>query len=351
MENSDQTIIESAPQKTSAPKETPPKKHNQKKSPRISKGAAAGIGAGAAAVGAAAAAIPFFAYGGHSNDNTENPTVDNPDDVQNSAGQPSDNAEPHVPVASDLPVATCVNDDMTPDEAFAAARAEVGPGGIYYYHGHAQGTYYESEWNNMSPDDREDYWASVQHTHEQYGPSAFQEDDQPELELVDADEIPDMYLVDANGNDLPDAILDMDRDGVGDVLVVDIEVENGEVVAISDAYTGEFDIDEWGGDLITEDDDFLLIPDDDDDIAIDLDDLDDDDIIIDNDDDNLANGYSDQTDDNDDFLAEGDSDQTDDYNDYLAESDFDQTDDYDYLAEVDLDDDIIIDNIDTSEMI
>lgn len=63
-------------------------------------------------------------------------------------------------------VATGVNDDMSFNQAFAAARAEVGPGGAFEWHGRIYGTYYGDEWNAMTPEQRAEYsshfdWSKV----------------------------------------------------------------------------------------------------------------------------------------------------------------------------------------------
>lgn len=50
-----------------------------------------------------------------------------------------------------------VNDDMSFGEAFAAARAEVGPGGVFEWHGNVYNTYTDSEWEAMTPDEQHDY--------------------------------------------------------------------------------------------------------------------------------------------------------------------------------------------------
>lgn len=50
----------------------------------------------------------------------------------------------------DITVANGVNNDMTFDEAFSAAREEVGAGGIFEWRGGVYGTYNETEWNAMS---------------------------------------------------------------------------------------------------------------------------------------------------------------------------------------------------------
>lgn len=47
-------------------------------------------------------------------------------------------------------VATGVTDEMSFSEAFASARAELGAGGYFVWHGNVYGTYYAGEWNNMS---------------------------------------------------------------------------------------------------------------------------------------------------------------------------------------------------------
>ena len=57
---------------------------------------------------------------------------------------------------------TAVNDDMSFGEAFAAARAEVGPGGVFHWHGGIYNTYSADEWNNMSVEQKHDFAQQVQ---------------------------------------------------------------------------------------------------------------------------------------------------------------------------------------------
>ena len=61
----------------------------------------------------------------------------------------------------DVAIATTVDDSMSFSEAFAAAREEVGPGGVFEWHGQVYGTYYESEWNNMSEAERSEYYSHM----------------------------------------------------------------------------------------------------------------------------------------------------------------------------------------------
>lgn len=55
-----------------------------------------------------------------------------------------------------------VSDDMSFGEAFAAARAQVGAGGVFCWHGGVYGTYYADEWNAMTPEERLEYAERVQ---------------------------------------------------------------------------------------------------------------------------------------------------------------------------------------------
>lgn len=54
-------------------------------------------------------------------------------------------------------VATTVNDDMSFSQAFAAARAEVGPGGAFEWRGNVYSTYYAEEWESLTPEERQEF--------------------------------------------------------------------------------------------------------------------------------------------------------------------------------------------------
>lgn len=47
------------------------------------------------------------------------------------------------------------------NDAFAQARAQVGPGGVFEYDGRLYGTYLADEWNEMTPQERADYQSRV----------------------------------------------------------------------------------------------------------------------------------------------------------------------------------------------
>lgn len=70
---------------------------------------------------------------------------------------------PDTPVTTDgtLPVAHSVDDSMSFGEAFNAAHEEVGPGGVFEWHGQLYNTYTAEEWNSLSPEDRQEFAAHL----------------------------------------------------------------------------------------------------------------------------------------------------------------------------------------------
>lgn len=54
-----------------------------------------------------------------------------------------------------------VNDDMSFSQAFADARAQVGAGGVFEWHGKVYGTYYKDEWDQMSRSERAEFQSKV----------------------------------------------------------------------------------------------------------------------------------------------------------------------------------------------
>lgn len=70
------------------------------------------------------------------------------------AQQADDNNEANLPVAQ-------MHNDMSFGEAFTAARAEVGPGGVFLWHGGIYNTYTEEEWNAMTDEQKHDFALQV----------------------------------------------------------------------------------------------------------------------------------------------------------------------------------------------
>lgn len=57
----------------------------------------------------------------------------------------------------EAPVASSVSDEMSFSEAFAAARTEVGSGGVFEWNGNIYSTFTEEEWNGMTAEQRDEY--------------------------------------------------------------------------------------------------------------------------------------------------------------------------------------------------
>lgn len=105
---------------------------------RVAIGGVAGI-----MVGTAAAYAATHLMGNH---DTEQPTDDNADTAEQ---------------AADHKMAQNVSDDMTFGDAFAAARDEVGAGGVFTWRGNVYGTFTADEWNAMTSQEQMDYFAAI----------------------------------------------------------------------------------------------------------------------------------------------------------------------------------------------
>lgn len=106
----------------------------------------AGVAAGAGVlIGGVAAAIMSMTP-----DNTPTPAPDGSGTGDNHSSL-SNLVDEHVSMAHNT------NDSMSFGEAFAAARAEVGSGGCFEWHGQLYGTYTAEEWNSMSSAQRAEY--------------------------------------------------------------------------------------------------------------------------------------------------------------------------------------------------
>ena len=79
-------------------------------------------------------------------------------------------------IGETVEVASNVDDSMSFSEAFASARAEVGPGGVFVWNGNVYSTYYEEEWDNMTDEQKKEFSDALHNT----APSANEGDSTPE---------------------------------------------------------------------------------------------------------------------------------------------------------------------------
>jgi hypothetical protein len=154
---------------------------------------------------------------------------------------------------------------MSFGEAFAAARAEVGPGGVFVWHGGVYGTYLENEWNSMSAAERNEFAQLSQPAIEQEAPIHHQPHDDvdvvyhdPEVrihntsndisqndddvQIVGVEEVTladgstaTMAQANVDGHDV--YMVDVDQDGVFDVAAMDVngngQLDDNEIMDIS----------------------------------------------------------------------------------------------------------------------
>ena len=152
------------------------------------------------------------------------------------------------PIGDSVAVAHSVSEDMSFSEAFAAARAEVGPGGVFTWHGNVYGTYYANEWNNMSDSEKHDYADAVRHTdyntdsvsnHAQsdyYHEASYGEG---EIHVLghDSYEIEDGQVINVAQVEIDGhygELYDIDNDGVLDAAAIDVNDDGRPDVAMID---------------------------------------------------------------------------------------------------------------------
>lgn len=123
-------------------------------------------------------------------------------------------------------VSEVVTDDMSFNEAFAAARADVGAGGVFEWNGNLYGTYYKEEWDNLSPEQTEEYWASVEAT---------DADVDIEHEVMPDDNQPDEIIAEAE-------TIDIDGDGIEESIAMDTN-DDGEIDVVASDFEGDGEID------------------------------------------------------------------------------------------------------------
>ena len=159
---------------------------------------------------------------------------------ENTHGQPHQSTEePVVVIHDEAPVADNVTEDMSFSDAFAIARAEVGPGGVFHWHGKWYGTYTKAEWDSMDADDIAKYNQSISHLPalEPYHPGP-----KPEIiHNIDAEVLmkeEDVTLTDGQivhlahfkqGNEVITKV-DVDGDGEYDYI---LDIESGQALGLN----------------------------------------------------------------------------------------------------------------------
>ena len=151
----------------------------------------------------------------------------------------------------DIAIATCVDDDMSFSQAFAAARAEVGSGGVFHWHGNLYNTFTAEEWGHMSAGERAEFSAELSstpipmqdshHSSNNYN-SGYQSHNDSGIEVIQYETLTtedgtlvDVALVNIQGQEA--YLFDFNRDGIIDVMGADIngdgQVDYEEMIDVS----------------------------------------------------------------------------------------------------------------------
>ena len=99
----------------------------------------------------------------HVQNHAEQPQVRNNEPVQARPHVEHNVEQNHYDVYEQVNVVD-INDDMSFAEAFAQARAELGPGGAFEWRGGVFGTYLREEWNSMSHSEQQEFTATALNT-------------------------------------------------------------------------------------------------------------------------------------------------------------------------------------------
>lgn len=147
-----------------------------------------------------------------------------------------------VPVTA--PVAE-VSDDMSFSQAFASARRQVGAGGVFAWRGKVYGTYYKTEWDNMTAEEKAEYHASVDYNKVPHSHTSTHE---THTDLADNHATAETHENDSNSNaETPETATDsadvdvhvisvehnvMMNEQTVDVAVIDVDGHSGLLVDI-----------------------------------------------------------------------------------------------------------------------
>lgn len=156
-----------------------------------------------------------------------------------------------------------VDDSASFAQAFADARAQVGPGGVFEWRGKVYGTYYKEEWDNMSTAERAEYQSRIDYDdvrqHDNHTQASMHHTSQPAVANDDEIRVLGVETVQGpNGQPMTIAglesdndqalLVDIDNDGQFDVLLHDDngdgQLQENEVYDISAAHVEVADLEQ-----------------------------------------------------------------------------------------------------------
>ena len=179
-----------------------------------------------------------------------------PEDVQNLEGEAAENADIETPapeeaiLANDEGVRYAHVDADNFNDAFAQARAQVGPGGVFEYNGRIYGTYLADEWNEMTPQERAEYQNRVNEVapshHVQHDTATIADATEHQETTSDVVAVPtDAEMVSAEPVDNEIRVLGVEtvQDGDGQVMnVALVECEGDQALLVDVDNNGAIDV-------------------------------------------------------------------------------------------------------------
>lgn len=133
---------------------------------------------------------------------------------------------------------TASSDGQSFREAFDAARAELGPGGVFSWHGNLYNTYTADEWNAMSDEEKE---AFAQQVSPEIAPEDIDTSDLAEIEQVEesTDVDPDVSVAATDSQEsgmatVSESAADNNDDDVRVVGYGEVTLENGQNVTVQE---------------------------------------------------------------------------------------------------------------------
>lgn len=130
----------------------------QPKEKEVNEDPEASSGNGSSKIGSIAAGLGLGAVLGTASAYAANTVMSElSDDMPSDGGHSDSGSDSYDWIEPDIDLATSVNDDMSFNEAFAAARSEVGAGGAFEWRGNMYNTFYAEEWNSMSAEERAEF--------------------------------------------------------------------------------------------------------------------------------------------------------------------------------------------------
>ncbi len=153
-----------------------------------------------------------------------------PTDAVVETSAPVNETQPFNPYTAPVAGPGTIDDSMSFSEAFAAAREELGPGGVFAWHGQYYNTFYAEELND-SNHPVVDYDVTDQHGLEQLDDYTAPTQDDPssgnnDQESVDPESSPDVMAADFDMDGTLDAVyVDINEDGSADAVYTDVNLD------------------------------------------------------------------------------------------------------------------------------